>query len=56
MIKIDKEKCAGCGLCESLCSEGLQMIDGKAKIKNENANCISEVISACRVNAISIKK
>lgn len=33
IIKIDEEKCTGCGLCVTGCHEGaLQLIDGKARI------------------------
>ena len=33
IIKIDEEKCNGCGLCASACHEGaIQMIGGKAKL------------------------
>jgi len=36
IIKIDEEKCTGCGLCVPGCAEGaLQIIDGKARLVNE---------------------
>ena len=33
IIKIDEEKCNGCGACATACHEGaIEMIDGKAKL------------------------
>jgi ferredoxin len=33
IIKIDEEKCTGCGKCIPACPEGaLQIIDGKARL------------------------
>ena len=52
MTKIDKNKCLGCGACVSACSEGFEIINQKAEIKNSEAKCIKEAISICPVNAI----
>jgi len=54
-IKIDKEKCIGCGACESLCPDGFKVEDGKAKVKNPNAKCIKEAAESCPVQAVSLK-
>ena len=36
IIKIDDQKCNGCGLCAEGCPEGaIQMIDGKARLVSE---------------------
>lgn len=36
IIKIDEEKCNGCGLCAPSCAEGaIQIIDGKARLAAE---------------------
>jgi len=57
-IKIDKEKCIGCGMCQSLCSEVFELgEDGKSYIKEgadleKNEKCVKEVIEACPVKAI----
>ena len=55
MVKIDKEKCIGCGLCASVCGEVFEMADnGKARVKaQKNASCIKEAIDSCPVDAIS---
>ncbi|PIR71424.1 MAG: ferredoxin, partial [Candidatus Nealsonbacteria bacterium CG10_big_fil_rev_8_21_14_0_10_37_25] len=38
MVKVNKEKCIGCGLCSNLCPEVFELAeDGKAKVK-ENAD------------------
>ena len=48
IIKIDEEKCNGCGLCATACHEGaIDIIDGKAKLVRENY-CDGWAI-ACRV-------
>lgn len=37
IIKIDEEKCNGCGACAAACHEGaIEMIDGKAKLTRED--------------------
>ena len=57
-IKVNKEKCIGCGMCQSLCSEVFELReDGKSHIKEgadleENRGCIKEAIEACPVKAI----
>ena len=37
IIKIDEEKCIGCGACADACHEGaIEMIDGKARLTRED--------------------
>ncbi len=56
IIKIDEDKCNGCGLCVNACHEGaLVMENGKAKLISDSycdglGNCLPE----CPTNAISI--
>jgi len=58
MVKINKEKCIGCGACTSTCPEVFVMNDdGKAEVKagadlKKNAKCIKEAIKNCPVEAI----
>jgi ferredoxin len=54
MIKIDKKKCIGCGLCASVCPKVFEMESDKAKVKaQENIPCVKEAIESCPVEAIS---
>ncbi|MCX8146953.1 MAG: ferredoxin [Candidatus Woesearchaeota archaeon] len=55
-VVIDKNKCIGCGACASICSEGFVLKGGKSNVKNPNAPCVDEAISACPVGAITKKK
>ncbi len=52
MINISKNKCIGCGVCLSVCAEGIEMIDGIARVKNSNASCLKSAILACPQKAI----
>lgn len=37
IVKIDENKCDGCGICVDACHEGaLQIIDGKARLISES--------------------
>ena len=37
IIKIDEEKCNGCGLCAQACHEGaIGVVDGKAKLLRDD--------------------
>ena len=37
IIKIDQEKCNGCGLCAAACHEGaIGMVEGKAHLLRED--------------------
>jgi len=59
-IKIDKQKCLGCGVCINLCPEVFELKNGKSEIKEKvdlekNKDCIKESIHSCPVGAI-VKK
>ncbi|MCW4049277.1 MAG: 4Fe-4S binding protein [Candidatus Bathyarchaeota archaeon] len=56
IVKIDEEKCNGCGQCIPNCAEGaLKIIDGKAKIVNDvYCDGLGACLGHCPEDAISI--
>lgn len=58
IIKIDEEKCNGCGACAAACHEGaIDMIGGKAKLTRENyCDGLGDCLPACPVDAISFEE
>ena len=58
IIKIDEEKCNGCGACAEACHEGaIKMIDGKAKLTREDhCDGLGDCLPACPANAISFEE
>jgi len=58
IVKIDDDKCDGCGLCIMSCAEGaLQIIDGKARIVSDKyCDSLGACLSECPQGAISIEE
>jgi len=58
IIKIDEEKCNGCGDCVLSCAEGaLQIIDGKAKLVSDNyCDGLGACIGECPQGALIIEE
>ncbi len=58
IIKIDEEKCNGCGACASACHEGaIEMIAGKAKLTREDyCDGLGDCLPACPMGAISFEE
>lgn len=52
MVKVDPNKCIGCGACAETCPAGFEMKDGKAHVKGES-DCAKAAAAACPVGAIS---
>lgn len=58
IIKIDEEKCNGCGACASACHEGaIEMVNGKAKLTREDyCDGLGDCLPACPTNAITFEE
>lgn len=58
IIKIDEEKCNGCGACAKACHEGaIEMINGKARLTREDyCDGLGDCLPACPTNAISFEE
>ena len=58
IIKIDEEKCNGCGACAKACHEGaIVMIDGKAKLAREDyCDGLGDCLPKCPCGAISFEE
>lgn len=58
IIKIDKEKCNGCGACAAACHEGaIEMIDGKAVLTREDyCDGLGDCLPACPAGAITFEE
>ncbi len=58
IVKIDEEKCNGCGECVDACAEGaIKIIDGKAKLISEiYCDGLGACIGNCPQDAITIEQ
>jgi len=58
IVRIDEEKCTGCGLCIPACAEGaLKIVDGKAKLISEKyCDGLGACIGECPQGAIIVEK
>ena len=58
IIRIDEEKCNGCGLCVPNCAEGaLQVIDGKAKLVSDvYCDGLGACLGHCPQDALTVEE
>ncbi len=60
MVKVNKDKCIGCGLCVSLCPDVFEIgEEGKSEVikgadLKKNEKCIQESKESCPVEAIEV--
>lgn len=55
MVKVDQNKCIGCGACAATCPASFELKDGKARAKAGagKAGCEKAAQAGCPVGAIS---
>ena len=58
IIKIDEDKCNGCGACAAASHEGaIEMVNGKAKLTREDyCDGLGDCLPACPTNAITFEE
>jgi MinD superfamily P-loop ATPase len=58
IVRIDEEKCNGCGACVAPCAEGaIQLVDGKAKVvREEFCDGAGFCLGVCPTGAMTIEE
>jgi electron transfer flavoprotein alpha subunit len=56
MLKIDKEACIGCGICEDTCTFGAIKVEDGVAVVGDNCTICGNCVEACEVGALSVDK
>lgn len=58
IIRIDEDKCNGCGICVNACHEGaIGLVDGKAKLlRDDYCDGMGDCLPSCPMGAISFEE
>ena len=58
VIRIDEDKCTGCGLCVSACEgKALGLVNGKAKpLRKEYCDGVGNCLPLCPAQAVSFEE
>ncbi|MGI9862226.1 4Fe-4S binding protein, partial [Moorella naiadis] len=58
IVRIDDEKCTGCGLCVSPCAEGaIELVNGKARVlREELCDGAGVCLNVCPTGALTIEE
>ncbi len=58
IVVIDEDKCNGCGLCVSACTEGaIQLVDGKAKLVSDTyCDGLGACLGECPQDPVTIEQ
>lgn len=54
MLKIDKEKCTACGLCETSCAFGAITVEGDCAVVNASCTLCGACVENCPVEALAL--
>jgi len=55
-VKVNNEKCIGCGACVAICPEVFELKQSKANVKKAKTEkeCAKQAADSCPVNAITL--